>query len=68
MSKFREKGTHTWDVFVRYHRCPRCGVIAESRDDYIYRFGEYVKQVDCTACGHRFTDVRRQRPDTQTLD
>lgn len=63
--KSRDKGTHTWDIVVRYHRCPACGTILESRDDYTYRFGMYVKQLTCLHCGHAFTDTRRSRPDNQ---
>lgn len=64
----REKGSHTWDLVVRYHRCPQCGVIIESRTDYVYQLGHYVKQVDCQRCGHKFTDTRRVKPENSTED
>jgi uncharacterized C2H2 Zn-finger protein len=66
--KSREKGTHTWDIFLRYHRCPQCGVIQENRQDYMDWFGKAVKQLECPSCGHRYTETRRQRPQTETLD
>ena len=52
--KIREKGPHTWNLHVHYHRCPSCGYIIESRDDFHYRQGKYFKELDCSRCHHHF--------------
>lgn len=50
----RKKGTHTWDLHLRYHLCPKCENIIESRTDFVYQLGEYVKELDCPRCHHHF--------------
>lgn len=50
-----QRGTHTWDLILHYHRCPACGLIIESRQDYQYRLGKYQKDLICQRCQHRFT-------------
>lgn len=57
-----QKGEHTWDLYVRYHRCPSCGFIIESRDDFENRFGKYVKELNCPRCSHRFTLTKNEKP------
>lgn len=52
----KQAGTHTWDLYVRYHRCPKCGYIIESRDDYQYQMGNYVKELTCNRCKNTFTE------------
>lgn len=52
------KATHTWDLVVRYHRCPYCGFINESRKRYEYRNGEYVKEMACGRCGKEFVEKK----------
>lgn len=54
----KQKGTHTWDLYVHYHSCPECGAIIESRDDYEYQLGKYIKHLDCHRCGHSFTETK----------
>lgn len=49
-----QKGEHTWDLIFQYHRCDKCGWIIESREDYQYRMGEYVKDLECPRCHHFF--------------
>lgn len=49
-----QKGTHTWDLIVQYHRCPKCGYIQESRENYEYRLGKYEKDLECERCHHRY--------------
>lgn len=56
------KGNHTWDIIIQYHRCPKCGVIMESRLDYEYRLGKYQKDLECERCGHRFTLTKKTKP------
>lgn len=58
----REKGTHTWDLYLTYHRCPNCGFIFESREDYVYRMGKYQKDLICPRCHHSYTLTKGQRP------
>lgn len=58
----RQKGTHTFDIFLTYHRCPKCGYIFESREDYQYRMGKYEKDLTCPNCGHFYTLTREGRP------
>lgn len=57
-----QRGDHTWDVHVEYHRCPKCKKILESRKPFVYRLGKYVKEIECEACGHRFTEVKKRKP------
>lgn len=57
-----QKGPHTWDLIVQYHRCPKCGFVMESRTDYEYRLGKYQKDIECERCGNRFTLTKRTRP------
>lgn len=58
----KQKGPHTWDLTLHYHRCPKCGMILESRDDYRYQLGGYVKDLDCHRCGHQWTLRKRTTP------
>jgi uncharacterized C2H2 Zn-finger protein len=57
-----QKGTHTWDLNLFYHRCPKCGYIIENRDGWSYRLGKYEKDLACTRCGHAFTAVKPSKP------
>ena len=54
-----QKGTHTWDLILHYHRCPTCGYIIESREDYQYRMGQYRKRLECGRCHHRFILIKK---------
>lgn len=56
------KGTHNWNIVIHYHRCTNCGKIFESRDDYIYRFGKYIKEIECPNCHYRFTLIKPVNP------
>lgn len=55
----KQAGTHTWDLTVHYHQCPSCKAIIESRDDYVYRLGSYIKEIECPYCEHAFTLKKR---------
>ena len=57
-----QKGEHTWDMIFHYHRCPECGFIIESREDYEYRLGHYVKTLDCPRCHGSFTLEKETKP------
>lgn len=57
-----QKGNHTWDLIVQYHRCPKCGLIIESRNDYEYRLGKYEKDLECPRCKHLFTETKQRKP------
>jgi len=50
-----QKGSHTWEIILYYHRCPKCGFIFESREDYQYRLGLYQKDLECPKCHHQYT-------------
>lgn len=58
----REKGTHTWDLSLAYHRCPKCGKIFENRKDYVYQMGKLVKDLQCPNCGHAYILEKNQQP------
>ena len=51
--------THTWEIYVRYHLCPKCSQIIESREDYHYRLGEQVKTMTCPHCYHTWTEKKK---------
>lgn len=57
-----QKGIHTWDLIVHYHRCPKCGYIIESRKDYLYYQGEYQKQLECGRCHESFSVIKKSKP------
>ncbi len=57
-----QKGTHTWDLIVQYHRCPKCSRIFESREDYQYRLGRYEKDLECPNCHYMYTLTKEKRP------
>jgi hypothetical protein len=56
-----QKGTHTWDIIIQYHRCPNCGGIIESREDFRYRSGKWSKDVKCDRCGHVFVLTKQRK-------
>jgi|EndMetStandDraft_5_1072996.scaffolds.fasta_scaffold109861_2 uncharacterized C2H2 Zn-finger protein len=57
-----QKGTHTWDLIVQYHRCPKCGYIFESREDYQNRLGLYQKDLQCPRCNNIYTITKDRKP------
>lgn len=57
-----QKGTHTWDLNLSYHRCPACGFIFESREGCRYRMGLYQKELECERCGHQYTFSKQKQP------
>lgn len=56
------QSAHTWNLIVRYHACPQCGYIIESRVDYHYRLGDWIKNLTCPRCQHAFTIKKNYRP------
>ena len=54
--------THTWDLHLKYHRCPACGNILESRAPFENRFGKYVKDLQCDVCEKKFSVEQTQKP------
>ena len=56
-----QKGIHTWDLVYHYHRCPQCGKIIESREDYHYELAKYVKDLKCPRCHQVFTVEKQAR-------
>lgn len=63
----KQKGLHTWDLILHYHQCPACKRIIESREDYFYRLGEYIKEIDCPYCHHYFAIVKNVEPSVGPL-
>lgn len=57
-----QKGTHTWDLNLQYHRCPKCGLIIESREGFQYNLGIWAKNLECDRCSHRFTVTKQRQP------
>lgn len=57
-----QKGLHTWDLILQYHRCPNCWAIIESREDFHYRLGSWVKEVACMRCGYVFELTKARKP------
>ena len=56
-----QKGLHTWDLIVEYHRCPKCGYILESRQGFVRDAeGNWSKNVSCERCGNSFA-VHKER-------
>jgi hypothetical protein len=55
-------GNHTWNITIKYHQCPKCGLIIESRDDYKYQMGKYTKNVHCSRCKNDFTLLKNTIP------
>ncbi len=58
-----QKGLHTWDLVIEYHRCPKCGCINESRNGYSRNKDEWTKTVTCSRCGNQFV-ARKERKAT----
>lgn len=49
-----QRGDHTWDIVISYHKCPHCEYIIEDRTKYEYHNGMYVKELQCPKCKHVF--------------
>ena len=58
----RSKGTHTCEIHLRYHYCPNCGKIIESRTDYDNRLGVHEKDLECPRCGETWTETKSGGP------
>lgn len=57
-----QKGSHTWNRNLYYHRCPACGFIFENRDEFEYRLGKYQKDLECPRCNQTFTLTKVTKP------
>ena len=63
-----QRGEHTWDLTITYHRCSQCGYILENRDIYQYRKESeykdkegYYKDLECPRCHHKWTAKKPAR-------
>lgn len=56
-----QRGSHTWDRAIHYHRCPFCSFIFESRKIYEYLLGKYQKDLECLRCNKKFTVTKNTR-------
>jgi ssDNA-binding Zn-finger/Zn-ribbon topoisomerase 1 len=59
-----KRGTHTWDIVVDYHSCPKCNHIIENREKYILRNNQLEKDLTCPKCGHQWTETKKKPPFT----
>ena len=59
MGQFIQKGDHTWKLYYQYHRCSDCGYVFESRSDYTYQMGKYIKNLECPRCKAEFTEEKK---------
>lgn len=57
-----QKGKHTWDIHITYHRCPSCGYVFEDRGVYEYVLGKYIKNLECARCGKTYTIDNANKP------
>lgn len=58
-----QKGSHTWDLVVDYHRCPKCGFITESRQSfYSDAEGKWSKKITCGRCDGQFVVNKARKP------
>lgn len=57
-----QKGEHTWDLIIDYQHCPKCGYIVESRTDYHYLMGSWVKEIDCERCRNTWSVKKKMKP------
>ena len=57
-----QKGTHTWDLIIHYHCCPKCHFIIESLENYKYQLGKWVKEITCDRCGNIFQATKARKP------
>jgi len=57
-----QKSQHSWDMILHYHRCPKCGFIVESREDFQCRLGVWIKEMICERCGQAFTLSKKNKP------
>ena len=57
-----QKGEHTWDLLLHYHRCPKCGFIKESREDFYNRQGALIKELTCERCHHQWMVTKKRQP------
>lgn len=46
--------THTWNLYLCYHRCPQCELIFESRKPYEKEGKKLVKNLTCPQCAHLY--------------
>lgn len=60
MTPEKPRGNHTWTIEHYYHRCPECGYILESRDNYRYQLGKFIKDLECPRCSHAFTEIKER--------
>lgn len=57
------KGTHTWEIYLHYYKCPLCAYILADRNPYHYKpGGKYFKDLACPRCSHEFTVYKVRRP------
>lgn len=56
------KGSHTWEMFLFYHRCPECGYVFESRKPFEEIMGKMEKKEHCPRCLKSFKIFKEREP------
>jgi hypothetical protein len=49
----QRSGLHTFSRQLEYHQCQKCARLFESRHDFVYDLGEWVKKIECPLCHHQ---------------
>lgn len=55
-------GPHTFNISIRYHQCPHCKNIFESRGKWDYASGMYIKKLTCPNCSYFFKATKPMGP------
>lgn len=50
---------HTWKLNLKYHDCPSCGKVVESRQDYTLEKDQALKKLICPRCGHHWEERKK---------
>jgi hypothetical protein len=62
MNRIPYKNPWTCKIIIHYHRCPSCGFIQESREDFHIQNNHLQKKIQCIRCGENFIIVKEKKP------
>lgn len=62
-----QRGPHTWDFLMTYHRCPHCGYVQSSQQVFVKRLGLWQKEITCLRCKKGYTALGRPYKEPDTL-
>ncbi len=58
-----QQNNHTHPLTWHYHRCPTCGFVQESRQDYRKQDGGlWTKKVHCQRCNEHYQEKHTMAP------